>query len=138
MSHFLRIRTQIREREHLVQALRDLHYEFMEGENLVVRGYAGNRERAEVVVNTHCDYDIGFQRQGEVYEAVADWDYGVARNSPLRIEGQPLTKERFIQQVNRQYAYNLIHQQAREQFLIVEEEETLPNGDVVILLSERG
>lgn len=138
MSHFLRIRTQIREREHLVQALRDLHYEFQEGQNLVVRGYASSRERAEVVVNTHCHYDIGFQRQGEVYEAVADWDYGVASNSPLRIDGQPIRKESFVQQVNRQYSYNLIHEHAREQNLIVEEEETLANGDVVIVLSERG
>jgi hypothetical protein len=43
-----------------------------------------------------------------------------------------------MQQVNRQYAYNLIRDQAREQNLIVEEEQTLENGDVVILLSERG
>lgn len=138
MSHFLRIRTQIREREHLVQALRDLHYEFQEGQNLPVRGYADSRERAEVVVDTHCDYDIGFQRRGEVYEAVADWDWGVASNSPLRIDGHPIRKESFIQQVNRQYAYNLVHEQAREQNLVVEEEETQPNGDVVIVLSERG
>ncbi len=61
MSHFQSIRTQVREQEHLVQALRDLHYQFQEGENLVVRGYAGNKERAHVVVNTGSDYDIGFQ-----------------------------------------------------------------------------
>ena len=137
MSHFVRIRTQIREREHLVAALRDLHDEYQEGENLIVRGYAGDRERAEVVVNTGCKYDIGFQRKAEVYDAVADWDYGVARNSPLRIDDRPFTKEGFIQQVNRQYAYNVIREQAQEQNLIVEEEEELENGDMVILLSER-
>jgi hypothetical protein len=130
MSHFVKIRTQIREREHLVQALRDLHYQFQEGENLVVRGYSGNRERAEVLVNTGSQYDIGFQRKAENYEVVADW-WGVEGNTPLR-------QQSFIQQVNRQYAYNLIRDQAREQNLIVEEEQTLENGDVVILLSERG
>lgn len=130
MSHFIKIKTQIREREHLVQALRDLHYRFQEGENLLVRGYAGNRETAQVVVDTGCQYDIGFQRKAEQYEVVADW-WGVQNNSPIR-------QENFVQQVNRQYAYNLIHDQAREQNLLLEEEETLPNGDVVIVLSERG
>lgn len=129
MSHFVRIRTQIREREHLVQALRDLHYEFQEGEELVVRGYSGNRERAEVVVNTGCEYDIGFQRKAEEYECVADW-WGVQRGSSIR-------QETFIQEVNRQYAYNLIRDQIREQNLILEEEEEQENGDVVLVLSER-
>lgn len=130
MSHFVRIRTQIREREHLVQALRDLHYQYQEGENLVVRGYSGNRERAEVLVNTGSQYDIGFQRKADGYEVVADW-WGVEKDSPTR-------QQSFMQQVNRQYAYNLIRDQAREQNLIVEEEQTLENGDVIILLSERG
>jgi hypothetical protein len=130
MSHFLKIRTEIREREHLVQALRDLHYQFQEGENLLVRGFAGSQERAEVVVNTGSNYDIGFQRKADAYEVIADW-WGVQGNSSIR-------QQSFIQQVSRQYAYNLIHAQAREQNLIVEEEQTLENGDVVIVLSERG
>lgn len=130
MSHFLRIQMQIREKEHLVAALRDLHYQFQEGQDLVVRGYAGNRERAEVVVDTGCQYDIGFQKKAQQFEAVADW-WGVQGNSPIR-------QEQFIQQVNRQYAYNLIRHQAREQNLIVEEEQELANGDRIIVLSERG
>ena len=130
MSHFVKIRTEIREKAQLVEALRDLHYQFQEGENLLVRGYQGNQERAEIVVNAGENYDIGFQRQAGAYAVVADWE-GVERGSPIR-------KESFIQQVNRQYAYNLIHVQAREQCLIVEEERTLENGDTVIILSERG
>jgi len=130
MSHFVKIRTQIREREHLVQALRDLHCQYREGANLVVRGYAGNREHAEVVVDTGSAYDIGFQRKGQEYEVVADW-WGVQGNTAIR-------QEAFVQQINRQYAYHVIHDQAREQNLIVEMEETLANGDVVIVLSERG
>lgn len=130
MSHFQRLRTQIREREHLVQALRDLHYQFREGENLVVRGFAGNRETAQVVVDSGCDYDIGFRRNAEEYEVVADW-WGVECGGRLR-------QTSFIQEVQRQYAYNLIRDQAREQNLVIEEEQTLENGDVVLILSERG
>ena len=130
MSHFVRIRTQIREREHLAQALRDLHYQFQEGRNLVVRGWQGNRETAEVVVNTGSNYDIGFRRQAEEFEVVADW-WGVENNTPIR-------QRSFLEQVGQRYSYNLVKEQAREQYLIVEEEQELANGDVVILLSERG
>lgn len=130
MSHFVRLRTQIREREHLVQALRDLHHQFREGENLPVRGYRGDSTRAEVVVDTGTAYDIGFCRSADQYEVVADW-WGVHGGSQLR-------QNDFIQQVNRRYAYNVIRDQAREQNLIIEEERTLANGDVVFVLSERG
>jgi len=130
MSHFVRIRTQIREREHLVQALRDLHCQFQEGQNIVVRGYAGNRETADVVVDTGSNYDIGFRRQAEEFEVVADW-WGVEGNTSIR-------QQSFIAQVSQRYAYNLVKEQAREQYLVVEEEQELENGDVVILLSERG
>jgi hypothetical protein len=130
MSHFVKIRTQIREHEHLVQALRDLHYQFQAGEQLAVRGWAGNRETAEVVVNTGSNYDIGFRRQAQEYEVVADW-WGVENNTQIR-------QRTFLEQVNQRYSYNLIKEQAREQYLIVEEEQTLENGDVVIVLSERG
>ena len=138
MSHFLRIRTQITERQHLVQALRDLHYRFQEGQNLLIRGFAGNTERGEVVVDTGCKYDIGFRRSGENYEAVADWDWGIQRECKLQVDGQPLRQDNFIAQIQRQYAYNIIRDQVREQNLIVEDEQTMENGDLVITLSERG
>ena len=134
MSHFLKIRTEIREREQLLAALRDLHHQHQvspyQTNDLTVRGFMGNQERAEVVVNTGSAYDIGFQRKPEGYEIVADW-WGVEGNSRIR-------QREFIQQVNRQYAYNVIRDQVREQNLIVEEERTLENGDMVITLSERG
>ena len=85
MSHFQRVRLQIREQEHLTQALRDLHYKFQEGEKLPVRGYAGNKDHAQVVVETGCDYDIGFQQHADVFECVADW-WGVQRGSKIREE----------------------------------------------------
>jgi hypothetical protein len=130
MSHFVRIRTQIREREHLIQALRDLHYQFQEGQNLAVRGWQGNREPAEVVVQTGSQYDIGFRRQAGEYEVVADW-WGVEHSTSLR-------QEAFLGQVAQRYSYNVVRAQAREQYLMVEEEQELENGDIVILLSERG
>jgi len=132
MSHFVQIRTQIREREQLVAALRDLHHQFREGENLPIRGYSGNRETAEVVVDTGSQYDIGFRRQGQQqeYECVADW-WGVERSSPIE-------QQSFLQQINQQYAYRVVLEEAKERDMIVEQDEVLENGDRVLLLSERG
>jgi hypothetical protein len=126
--------TEIREREQLLATLRDLHYQHQTSPNqandLLVRGYSGNQERAEVVVNTGSAYDIGFQKKADGYEVVADW-WGVQNNTQIK-------QNTFIQQINRQYAYNVIRDQIREQDLIMEEERTLENGDVIITLSERG
>ena len=132
MSHFVQVRTQIREREQLVAALRDLHHQFREGENLQIRGWSGNRETAEVVVDTGSQYDIGFRRPGQQqeYECVADW-WGVERNSSIR-------QQSFLQQINQQYAYHVVLEEAKEQDMIVVEDEVLENGDRVVLLSERG
>lgn len=130
MSHFVKIQTRIREKDPLIRTLRGLNLRFEVGENLVVRGYSGNRERAEMVVYTGSQYNIGFVRRDDAYEIVADW-WGVEKHSPLR-------QESFLRELNQRYAYNLILDQAVEQNLIVEKEETLPSGDMVITLSERG
>lgn len=128
MSHFVRIQTQIKEKEMLTRALRDLHHEYQEGENLVVRGYAGNRETAEVVVNTGSEYDIGFQRKQEVYECVADW-WGVEKDTSIR-------QQNFVRQLNQEYARNVVLDQAEEEYLLVEEERVLESGEREIILVE--
>ena len=130
MSHFLRIKTQLREREPLVQALRTLHHEFKEGENLTVRGFVGRTETAQIVVDTKCNYDIGFRQTGQNYEMIADW-WGVERGSPLR-------QGTFLQQIQQQYAYNVVREHAVTEGLVWEEEQTYENGEIVIILSERG
>lgn len=129
MSHFLRIKTQIREREHLVHALRDLHYQFQEGHNLPVRGFVGE-ERAEIVVNTGSQYDIGFARKEQEYDIVADW-WGVQNCTQIK-------QNSFINEVYRQYNINLIRDQARAQELVEVSEEVRENGEIVIIYSERG
>jgi len=130
MSHFTRIQTQIREQAGLLNALRDLHYTYRVGDNLNVRGYYSQGEKAEVVVDTGCDYDIGFVRKQDAYEAVADWDFGIHRKTSIR-------QRTFVEQLNRQYAYNNIVQYVEERNLIIEDERTLENGDTVFILAER-
>jgi hypothetical protein len=130
MSHFTRIQTQIRQREGLLQALQDLHYSYQVGVNLPVRGWTGTGEKAEVVLDTGCDYDIGFVRRSEVYEAVADWDWGIERKTSIR-------RKSFIEQLNYRYAYNNVLAYAREENQIVDEVVVLENGDTRFVLVER-
>jgi hypothetical protein len=132
MSHFTTVKTVIRDREQLCEALRHLHHEFRVGENLAVRGYQGNTERAEVVVTTGCAYDIGFRRESDqAYGAVADWDWGVRREAAPQFQ-----RDAFLQQVNQAYARCALVQQAREHGYVVEEERVLAGGEIELVVSE--
>jgi hypothetical protein len=133
MSHFIHIRTEIREREHLISALRDLHHQFQvsttQTNDVLVRGYQGNQERAEIVVDTGTQYDIGFRRSAASYEVVADW-WGVSQGR--------IKQDTFLRQLNQQYARNIVIDQLRMEDRILLGEESLPDGSIRITVSERG
>src|SRR3970040_3166468 len=130
MSHFTRVQTVIRDQALLEEALRQLNYQFQSGESVLVRGYQGNQESAQVVIGTGSAYDIGFQRQPDQSFAVcADW-WGVRNKTKLR-------QESFLQEVNRTYAHLAVKRQLIEQGLIIEEENVLPNGEIELAVFER-
>jgi hypothetical protein len=130
MSHFTRVQTVIRDRVLLEDTLRQMHQRFQAGERIPIRGYAGNTEYGEVVIDTGSQYDIGFQRQAdETYNLCADW-WGVQGNTPLR-------QDSFTQELNRTYAHLAVKKQVLEQGLLIEEERVLDNGEIEILVCER-
>jgi hypothetical protein len=130
MSHFTKVQTVIREQVVLCEALRQLHHRFQEGERVLIRGYAGNTEHGQVVVNTGSQYDIGYQRQADgTFTCCADW-WGVQGNTQLR-------QDTFLNEVNRTYANINVRRQIEEQGLILEEERVLPNGEIELLVCER-
>ena len=116
----------------LCEALRELHHEFREGENLTVRGYQDNTQTAQVVVNTGCSYDIGFQRQSDGrFDAVADWDWGIARQAAPQFH-----QDRFLAEVNQKYAHLAVREEVRQRGFILEEERELPNGEIELVVCE--
>ena len=130
MSHFTRVQTVIRDQGLLEEALRQLNYQFQSGESVLVRGYQGNQESAQVVIGTGSGYDIGFQRQADQSFAVcADW-WGVRNKTKLR-------QESFLQELNRTYAHLAVKRQVIKQGLIIEEENILPNGEIELVVCER-
>ena len=130
MSHFSQVQTVIRDQVLLEESLRQLQFEFQSAKEVTIRGYQGNTECAQVVIDTGSRYDIGFQRQEDgSFVVSADW-WGIEFNTQIR-------KESFMQALNRTYAHLTVKQQVLEQGLIIEQEKVLPNGEIELVVSER-
>jgi hypothetical protein len=130
MSHFTRVQTLIRDQVILEDTLRQMHQRFQVGERLPIRGYQGNTEYGQVVIDTGSRYDIGFQRQpDETFNLCTDW-WGVQGNTPIR-------QESFTQELNRTYAHLTVRKQVLEQGFIIEEERVLESGEIEVLVCER-
>jgi hypothetical protein len=109
MSHFTRIRTKIVEKQFLTQALQDLGYAYQEGD-LMIRGYAGNRTPVEIKIPAG-SYDIGFHRQGDAYELVADW-WGI----------RDIDERQFVERLTQRYSYHAARTKLEEQgFTLINE-----------------
>lgn len=130
MSHFTRVKTVIRDRDLLEDTLRQLHYNFRSGESVPIRGLSGTTVSGEVVIDTGCQYDIGFQRHSDgSYVVCADWMV-VQGNTPIR-------EHSFTQQLNQTYAHLAVKRQVLQEGLIIEEERVLENGEIELVVSER-
>ena len=113
MSHFTRVRTRITDREKLKLALGDLRHSYKE--DTVVRGYMGQKLKADVVVSPGGAYDIGFEKAKDgSYQVVADW-WGVTQECGLK-------EQDFLQPVVQRYAYHTVGEQvAKQGFQVVQE-----------------
>lgn len=110
MSHFTKIRVEIRDEDCLLKALEDLGYEYCK--NADIRGFGGQRMKVDIALPQEDGYDIGFLRKGEEFEMVAD------------LWGLKVDEGEFLQRVKQRYAYQVVLKQAKTQgFTVVEEEE---------------
>ena len=126
MSHFSTVKTQLRKREPLFQALVDLGYMPQEGENLV-RGYRGQTVKAELAVKMEEGGDIGFRWNESIkaYELVTDLD----------LWKQSVPVERFISKLTQRYAFNtVIEATAHEGFEIAEQKNNL-DGSIELVVT---
>ena len=113
MSHFSTVKTKLRNKPQLQEALEILQYDVKQDQELKVSGSHGighETVEAELAIGT----DIGFRMNpmtGE-YELVAD----------LETWNQPIPVERFMDKVNQQYARMTVHNTVKEMGFQVEEE----------------
>jgi hypothetical protein len=120
MSHFTTIKVQIKNGEILQQTLQELGYTVEY--NKKVRGYQGNKTNAEYVIQQDNGYDLGFRRNGENYELVADfW-------------GAKIDQQAFVNSIMQKYAHKILMTSVQEQGFNVEEEETLEDGTVRVVV----
>ena len=126
MSHFSTIRTKLRNKPQLQEALEILQYDVKEDQELKVTGSHGighETVEAEVAIGT----DIGFRMHpvtGE-YELVAD----------LETWNQPIPVERFIDKVNQQYARMTVHNTVKEMGFQVEEEWEMEDNTIELTVT---
>lgn len=123
MSHFTNIKTKLYDRETIEKSLSDLNIKW-ETEINKVRGYNNQEELAEIVIKQKNNHDIGFKWNGKEYELVTDlmfWD-------------QKYSVNKFLNQVNQRYAFNLITKVSEEQSFQYVGAENLQDGSIRLLL----
>ncbi len=126
MSHFSTVKTQLRKKEFLKQALFDLGYAPNEGENLV-RGYRGQTVKAEMIVEMSRGSEIGFRwnEASKSYELVTDLD----------LWKLSIPVERFLAQVTQRYALNsVIDSTTKEGFQISEQKQNV-DGSIELVVT---
>ena len=124
MSHFSTIKTKLRNKPQLIEALELLQYDVQEDQELV---NPLDHQHEKVKVDVSIGTDVGF-RLNEitgVYELVAD----------LETWNQPIPVERFVDKVTQQYARMTIHNQVKEMGFQVEEEWEMEDNSIELTVT---
>jgi len=126
MSHFSTIKTRIKHKSELVEALNLLQYDVKEDQELHVTGPHGighETVEAELAIGK----DVGFRLNpisGE-YDLVAD----------LETWNQPIPVDRFIDKVTQQYARMTVHNHIKELGFQVQEEWEMDDNSIELLVT---
>ena len=124
MSHFSTIKTKIKDRKALLQALMLMGHPVFVDETLK---NPSDHQHEEVEVNIAIGTDIGFRwnEASGAYELVTD----------LQTWDQPVPVERFLDQVAQQYAIEGIQAACREEGFEEESQEVLKDNSVELIVS---
>ncbi len=127
MSHFTCIKTKIKERPYLIEALELMGHDVQENKVLVVNNPTHADEHPEFHAEVAIGTDVGFRwnKNTETYELVAEldtWDLDV-----------PVS--RFIDQITQQYARMAIHNLVKEEGFQVEEEWEMDDNTIEVTVT---
>ena len=126
MSHFSRIKTKIKNKPELEEALLLLQYDVKEDQELKVTGSHGIKHET-VTADLAIGGDVGFRLNPMTneYELVAD----------LETWNQPIPVERFLDKVNQQYARMTIHNTVKDMGFQVEEEWEMDDNSIELVVT---
>jgi Protein of unknown function (DUF1257) len=126
MSHFTQWQTRVVDPDYLMAACRDLGYQCDRGD-LEIRGYQGARTAVEIRMRANASFDIGFRRQGDCYDMVADW-WGIS----------DIKKEALLCQLTQRYAYHATRAQLAQQGFDLTSETRESDGRLHLVLRRFG
>ena len=127
MSHFSKIKTQLKEAEPLITALNNLGYIINQEENFV-KGYRGKITAVDISLNLPGDTKVGFKwdNNSNSYELVADLDL-------WKFE---IPVERFIAKVTQSYAYETIISKTKKDGYQIVEQKNKNDGSIELVLTK--
>ena len=123
MSHFSTIRTKIKSKPELIEALQLLQYDVQEDQELI---NPIDHQHEKVKVDVSIGNDIGFRlnNNGE-YELVAD----------IQTWKDPVPPKRFVEKVTQQYARMTVHNQVKEMGFKIEEEWEMDDNSIELTVT---
>ena len=127
MSHFTCIKTKIKERPQLIEALEIMGHDIQENKQLVIDNPDHGEGHPEFVADVAIKNDIGFRwnNNTKTYELVAEldtWDLDVPVN-------------RFIDKVTQQYARMTLHNTVKEEGFEVAEEWEMEDNSIELTVT---
>ncbi|HEY9666100.1 MAG TPA: DUF1257 domain-containing protein [Coleofasciculaceae cyanobacterium] len=132
MSHFTCIKTQIKDRDALVKALADVGFKKVEVHETAqhLHGYQGDvrSQTAEVIIRRQYigqwSNDIGFKQQanGQFEAIISEYDRGNY-------------SQEWLNHLTQRYGYHALMATAPAQGFTVEEEETLEDGTIRVVVA---
>ena len=123
MSHFSTIKTKIKNKPELIEALQLLQYDVQEDQELI---NPLDHQHEKVKVDVSIGNDIGFRRNSKgVYELVAD----------IQTWKDPVPPKRFVEKVTQQYARMTVHNQVKELGFEVEEEWEMDDNSIELIVT---
>ena len=127
MSHFSTIKTQLKEAEPLIKALKNLGYTINQEEKFV-KGYGGKFTAVDISMNLPSETKVGFKwdKNSNAYELVTDLDL-------WKFE---IPVERFISKVTQMYAYHTIISKTNEDGYQVVEQKNKNDGSIELVLTK--
>ena len=127
MSHFSTIKTQLKESEPLIKALKNLGYTLNQEEKFI-KGYRGKFTAVDISMNLPNDTKVGFKwdKNSNSYELVTDLDL-------WKFE---IPVERFISKVTQMYAYHTIISKTNEDGYQVVEQKNKKDGSIELVLTK--
>ena len=123
MSHFSTVKTKIKHKPQLIEALELLQYDVQENKELI---NPLDHQHEKVKVDISIGDDIGFRlnNNGE-YELVAD----------IQTWKDQVPPKRFVEKVTQQYARMTVHNQIKEMGFQVEEEWEMDDNSIELTVT---